>query len=376
MKKALAIILALLMVLSLVTLAACGKKEETKDAGKETKIDEKVADVNVDDTVTEEMLKNSKPNEYVFEKLEAGYPVEVGFFGQNNNYFVAEQLLLGGAKLLQSMFPDITCTQILAEDNSITSQLTQMENAVTQGTMAGMCVQTSDPAALEKVVLEAQDKGITVIIYGIECEYETIVAMADVYNAGYGIGVMASAWADVRYPDAGEGDIKTALLGGCSNVPNLILTQGMRDSIYADNRFNVIYESDELGADMEKGYTGAENAMLIDPDVRLFAAFQYSAGLGVNNFLEAKGVDMTEFGIFCTSEDDTTPAMLKAAEEGKGAIRGTITAGGGVPDTMINTLVMAWKGQVELGSQYIDYMTAWHSDDFECDFTVGEPLVW
>ena len=82
MKKILAILLALIMVFSLASLAACGEKKT------ETKPEENVPadDVNGDEEnggVSAETLDSSKPNEYVKEKLEAGREVMVAW--QYNN---------------------------------------------------------------------------------------------------------------------------------------------------------------------------------------------------------------------------------------------------------------------------------------------------
>ena len=369
MKKVLAIILALLMVLSFASLAACGEKQkETKTPGTNN---EQTTTTPADGEITEEVLKASKPNEYVQEKLDAGWEVRIDWSLSDENYFTHTQL----ADAAIAMFAEhgFVGTVYAAEDNSIPNQITQLENLLTVGKSSGVCIQTSDPAAIKDVVLSMQDAGITVVIYGIETDYDTIVAMADVYNAGYGAAVMATDWVSVRYPDAKDGEIHVAVLGGQMNAAVVALSQGMKDGIAADSRFTLGYVGDAEGDTLEHGYDGATAALMVDPDIRVFVVYQMSAGLGVNNYLEAQKFDLTEFGIFGTSEDDTTAEMLEKSTKGESAFRGTISAGGGVADTMVNTMLEALlDGTVPLGTMRIDPMKAWTASDYTCDFTIGD----
>ncbi len=363
MKKVLAIVLAFLMVLSFASLAACGeKKEETKPAdGQQT------TTTPADGEITEEVLKASKPNEYVQEKLDAGWEMDIDWSLHNDNYFVHTQLAEAGmAKLAEYGFGG---TIFAAPDNNIAEQISQMETICTKGESCGVIVQTSDPGALETVVGQLQESGITVVIYGIECDYDTIVAMADVYQAGYGAAVMAHEWAKVRYPDE---VVKCAVLGAQINVPTVTLSQGMLDGVEEYENLELTYYGDNEGDCLENGYNGAEAALMLDGDVKIFVCYQMSAGLGVNNYLEAQAKDFGEYGIFGTSEDDTTAEMLEKAASNQSAFRGTISAGAGVPDTAVNTMVEALLGDgVPLGTLRVDPMKAWTSSDYTCDFTIG-----
>ena len=372
MKKALAIILALLMVLSLASLAACAeKKEETKEPEAKEETKEPEAETSGDGEITEEVLKASKPNEYVQEKLDAGWEMRIDWSLHQDNFFTHTQLADGALAMFAEygFVGQVYC----ADSDAIANQIIQLENILTAGNCCGVCIQTGDPESLETVVGQLQDAGITVVVYGIKTEYDTIIATADVYNAGYGVGVMASDWVSAKYPDAGPGDIHVAGFGGMTNAANRMLSEGMRDSLAADERFEVTYWGDDEGSTMEQAYDGAAAALLVDPDIRVFACYQMSAGLGVNNYLESQGLDLTQYGIFGTSEDDTTASLLEAAAEGKSAFRGTICAGGGVPDTTVAVMIEALLGDgVPLGTMVIDPMYAWTSSDYTCDFTIGQ----
>jgi ABC-type sugar transport system substrate-binding protein len=370
MKRFIAIALALLMLLSLASLAACGEKAETEK--EETEQTETADTENTEDTdteVTEEMLKNSKNNEYVKEKLAAGWDMKIACSAQNDVYFVSTQLM--GTAMEAFEKEGFSCTYYVGADQNVADQINSLETLVMENAVCGICIQTGDPAALQDSVEAAQDAGISVVVYGIEVEYPTIVAMTDTYNTGYGAGVMASAWIDARYPDAGEGDVHVAILGAMNMPPVIALFQGLKDGAAADSRMTVSYVGDNDGDKLENGYTGAENAMMLDPETRVFLVYQMSAGLGVNNYLEAQGYDLGEFGIFGTSEDDTTQEMLEKAGNNESAFRGTIVAGSGVSDTMVEAMLGALYGEIEIGTTLIDPMKAWTSSDYTCDWTIG-----
>ena len=363
MKKVLAIVLALLMVLSFASLAACGEKqEETKPAD-----DQQTTTTPVDGEVTEEVLKASKNNEYIKEKLAAGWELKIDWSLLQDNYFTSTQLAAASEDMFEAE-GFARGTVYAAADGNIADQITQLENIMTVGEAVGVCVQTGDPNAVQTVVEQMQDFGICVVIYGIQVEYDTIVAMADVYNAGWGAAVMASDWAKVRYPDE---VVKTAVLGSQIMEPVVQLTNGMKDGVEAAENLEMAYFGDNEGYSLEDGYNGAEAALMIDGDIKAFVCYQMCAGLGVNNYLEAQGKDFSEYGIFATSEDDTTPDMLDKAGRNEGSFRGTIAAGGGVPDTTVAAMLGALYGEIPVGTTMIDPMKAWTSSDYTCDFTIG-----
>ena len=156
------------------------------------------------------------------------------------------------------------------------------------------------------------------------------------------------------------------------NAAVVQLSQGMKDAAAEDSRFTVGYIGDAEGDTLEHGYNGAEAALMVDPDIRVFLCYQMSAGLGVNNYLESAGYDFGEFGIFGTSEDDTTEDMLNKAANNESAFRGTVAAGGGVPDTTVEVMLEALIGEgVPLGTLKVDPMSAWTSSDYTCDFSIG-----
>ena len=243
MKKVLAFTLILAMVLSLASLAACGGKEEknTTPAVTETQ-GEETAEEETDGEITEEMLKASKNNEYVFEKLDAGWEMNLAYVAQNDNYFVSTQLM--GDAMNQMAEYGFSNTYYVASDGNISDQISQLETLVTANEVCGIFVQTGDPAAIQDAVEAAQDAGITVVIYGIYTDYDTIIATVDNYECGIGAATMASAWIDYKYPDAGPDEIKTAITGALRHAGLVSMYEGFQAGAAMDERMDVVFMDD------------------------------------------------------------------------------------------------------------------------------------
>ena len=179
---------------------------------------------------------------------------------------------------------------------------------------------------------------------------------------------------DLKYEYSGEDSRRCY---SCRGVEVCVDSRGVvsmgSDRIIGDAVLDAAEAEKAAGEFLEQhGYDGATAALMVDPDIRVFVVYQMSAGLGVNNYLEAQGYDFGEFGIFGTSEDDTTAEMLEKAANNQSSFRGTIAAGGGVPDTTVEVMLEALIGDgVPLGTLKIDPMKAWTSTDYTCDFTIG-----
>jgi len=365
MKKFTAILLAVLMLLSLASLAACTESADT-NAGTQT-------DTNTDTNtntetntgLTEEDLRASKPNEYIQEKLDAGMTVTVACMAIQEVYFLSQQLFKGIADKIEPY--GLTYEYICGDGNPAT-QLNQIETVITEGRISCIVLQTIDPASMQDSVEAAQEAGITVIIYGIDCDYDTIVSTVDNYSVGVGAVKMAEAWCDQMFP--GETGIKTAITGSQAFGPLIEMWNGFHDEVAADGRFDVVFEDNDT-SEIEDGYNAAQNALMANPDIHVFITYMMSASLGINNYLEANNFDMSQIGIFTTSVDDTTFDMLAAAGENQAAIRGTVSAGEDVSATTARAVIGALiEGTVKIGDRLYDPLTAITSPDYVCDWSL------
>ena len=331
MKKAIAVILALMTLLYAGSLSGCGKKEETKGGGIEENNDQKV---------TEEMLDNSLPNEYVMEKLEAGREVQVGFSLLVVNFFT--EMLASG---VQNALEPLGCTFSYTDaDGDVSQQITQMENYVQMGCSL-LVIQPADGSLVKDTVLAAQDAGTDVLIYGVECDYDTCMVRIDTYESATQQMKMAQAWVDQRYPDAGDGEIHVMITTNDSMPVNQLKGQAYRDFADRDPRMTITYCEDGL-ASVDAGYDAIERALSVDPQIRLIVPFDIGAAIGISNYIVSNSeLDPDEFAVVAAGEDSATKELIEKSKNNEAVLRGTVLDGETPYDALALTAVMLLKGE-------------------------------
>ena len=354
MKKLLSVVFSLLFLLSLCILPGCQSGQDESSgtpSGQETgsgtgqsqETQPPAEGSGTETEITQQMLEESKPCEYIQEKLDAGMEVSVAFSGGRDNFFVSSILSTG----VQGVLEDLGFNWIYINANGdIALQITQLENFVQMG-IAAIVIQTIDAEAICDTVLAAQEAGTKCILYGVTPSYDTIVVRTDVYECGVQTANMALAWVSQRYPNAGEGEIHAAVFGSAVGVDQIAKTDGMKDTLNADPRITLSYVDDEVG-NIDEAYTSMEAAMMYDPDIRLLVCYSLAGAYGGNNYvLTLPDADLGEFGMFASGTDDITTQMLEEAAAGQGCFRGTILDGENPFIDLANTTVAALFGEIE-----------------------------
>ncbi|MGI5970686.1 MAG: sugar ABC transporter substrate-binding protein [Oscillospiraceae bacterium] len=377
MKKLTAIALGILIILSLAAFTGCKKSEPGKPSAPEKPAateapaaDKGGSEAEAPATEPEIDLKNTKPGEYIKEKLAAGMQVDVAFCALNDNFFVKQQLSDPLKQVLEA--EGFTYTHYVAQDGNVLEQINQLENLVEMG-VACIVIQCGDPTNLQDQVKAAQDAGTIVVIYGIEVPYDVIMTMTNVGEVGRQMAAMGSGWIDQYYPDAGEGDIHTAVFGAQNIPPVVELCNGIIEGVDADPRMlRSITNLNDL-TEPEECYNATQDALMVDPDLQLFICFQMSGCLGINNYLMAQaGLDPWKYAIFGSSDDDTTQQLLDDAAAGKGCFRGTIQAGEYPAATLQKVTLKALYGEIKTPYKEYDPMRAWVSSDMNYHYSTFE----
>ena len=250
MKKWLSLILALLMIFSLALFVGCSSDEEntsgedvdepsTNDTSPNN-TDSDDADPDSTDEVTEEMLNNSKPNEYIQEKLDAGMEVIFGYAAIADNFFTNQILGEGIRQYVESLGMSYSF-QSAAED--VATLITIIENYTQMG--AAICtILPPDGSVVQSAVEQAQEKGTTCIIWGTSADYDTVVATYDNSTYGNAIGEMTMAWVNSHFPNAAEGEVKTAFQYQTTVVDVIERRDGVLNVLNANPCISLEYEVD------------------------------------------------------------------------------------------------------------------------------------
>ena len=308
MKKALAIFLAVTMLVSLVSLAACGNKKEV-----ETKNEDESADQTID-------LSKTLPHEYIQEKLDAGQEVIVAYAATTFDNGTAMLLDEGFNKAFTDMgfkYLNATC------DNDTAKQIEQIENFVTMNT-ACIIITSGDPAGIEDCVTSAEKAGTYCVFYGAMPEYSLAGTVnIDLKQLGEACAKTALAWIDIAYPDATEDDsIHAAAFGFYVVTETGIISDAMRDTLDADPRVKVVYEDNNCQG-IESGFSGAEAAFTYDSSIKLLLIYDVSAAVGANNYIMSiPNADLTQYGVFNINYSEEVSQLIDSSKDGGSVMRG------------------------------------------------------
>lgn len=335
--KKISIILTILMLLSLLSVAACSKTEaevpgaelpqdqaaETPPAGQtgDVPVGGDATDQGEDSAMTPEELAQTLPFEHVPEKLEAGMEVLVAGIMQN----LSDQMIVDTQEGLKGALEELGFTYIYTSYDLDTSmQLTQMENYLTMGA-ALITTALSDVSLCTQYSEMCEAQGCYFTVNGsLPTDYISGASAVDMAYVGKLIAEMALEWVSQAHPNAGEGEIKVAQLGNIRNPEPMLNTETIYNIISADPRCEIVYKNDNaMGIDA--AYTAAEEAMTANPNVRLFMCFNFAQATGVNNLvMSLPNVDPGEFGVFGWSYDQAALQLVEASKTDGSILRGLV----------------------------------------------------
>lgn len=323
MKRLILIVLSVAVLFSMMAGCTNGAKESEPSAKVSTE-PEKTTEKVPDGEITKEMLQKSKPGEYIPEKLDAGMEVILGYAPIADNFFT-NQILGEG---IRSYVEPLGMKYIFANaDEDTALQISQIENFVQMGA-AMVVILPIDANVVKQTVLNAQDAGTHIVIFGVECkDYDSIVATYDNVEIGVQVSLMARAWMDIVYPDAPDGSIEAAAIGTGFLEDSIKRTVAIEETLRADPRINIVYSTDNCNG-IDEGFTRAEEAFTVSSNIKVLTTPDVGSAIGINNYLlTLKNVDVSSMGLFCAGIDNTLPELLEAAAKNEGFLRGTIQDG-------------------------------------------------
>lgn len=337
MKKVLSIILALTLLMMLMAMAACGGETEDADTPTAGTPTDQVTDTPSDDLEEEVDLSQTKPNEYVKEKLEAGIEVAVAFSCNTNGNFTMN--IMGGN--IGTAIEAEGFTYLISNgDGDATVQLSQVENYVEMG-VAAIINMPADPLVFADVAASAFENGTYMVFAQTAISFDGISAVTDTVGVGEMGANMLINWAEQNYPDAGEAELHAATFANINMTDTKLMYEAAMDTLEADPRFVVSY-TNTGSYTLEDGFNGAEEALTMDPAIRFFWTQAIAGATGANNYITSRNdLDLSEFCIITNSQDDTLADSLEAAANGTGCLRGTVLSGTTPFDTTVEVTLKA-----------------------------------
>jgi len=363
MKKALAIILALCMILSFAALAACDSGSTNTDTQNETNTntdtdtntqtnDNTQPDNNQpstpepDETID---LANSLPKEYLREKAEAGMEPTIALCAPALN----TDLMIMMDEGFANRFGELGFNYVSSSFNADSAQLIQqLENYDTM--KVSMIITLIFDDGVKDMVDQVMADGIYVCVWSFIPSFPVSLAMVvDEYTFGQLAGHMASFWVDEQYPDAGDGEVKAALLTQEMNQTYIIRFDGVRDALAENSKIDVVYTDSNPDMSTPTGYDFAEAALTYDSSIRLFVGFTASQAVGMSQYITAQipSDKWIEFAAFGTDNSQVGRDMIDQSVGGESIVRGLAGQGTDNPaDYMVDYMLDLIDGKVEEGS--------------------------
>lgn len=370
MKKLLAMLMALAMVFALVACGGTTQGNASSDApsGGATSSGAPSEETPSDTSGGEDVVNDIQA------RLDAGEEVLVGYAVNTLSNPALKQTIDNVAGFLEEM----GCTvSVAACEGDTTLMISQVENFIEMGVDA-LIVAPIDQGAMEDTLMKAREAGIPVIFNGQYPAYADQMSgggATDYTELGTQNAKAALAWIDKNYPDAGEGEVHVAVLG----FNNTFIFKQIYDAMIAvmeeDSRITISYTGEQHNS-IDLGYSAAEEALTMDPEIRVFLCYQDGPGTGVANYLMSRSdLNMDEFGVFNGSYSDTSAEMVQDASN---PTRSIIYYGVYNNDAEI---VMGYNifyaargvmlGEVEAPFWILDDM--WSLDDFDFNLLIDHP---
>lgn len=351
MKKIISVILSIMIILSFAMLFGCDNSTDDNPgvaSSQPSPENSSNRDSGNGNEITEEMLRNSKPNEYVQEKLAAGIDVLVCLANRERNSMWIEisEGLKTNLEARGYKWADSEC------QDDMVKMVEQIENFLQMGA-ALIYADPADASAIRSTIEQVQDAGAWFMVYGTEAPF-TNAMMIDTYEAAWRQAEMAAHWVSQRYPDAGEGEILVAGTGMPAVWECLLKTHAYEDFIEQDPRMTLVYWEDFI-MDIDSGFRYAEEALLYEPGIRLFISFDIGGATGMSNYLVSqidRGLVIDDYGVFAAGETSETRKMLSADYEYPSALRGTMLEGENTYQPSLDAILDILEGRVETPCAY------------------------
>ena len=255
-----------------------------------------------------------------------------------------------------------------ADEGGLNQQFDQIENCISMKTDFMYVMAAGEIDQLIPAIEEAKAAGIMVM--GVPpaklAPFDAIMHTSQ-YEDGQKVAKMACDFIEAVYPDAADGSVETAIVGGASS------SVGMheRDRGYSTitdicPKVKLVAHLDVSGDSLPVGQTAAENVFTANPNVKVFIAQSTAHAQGIANAIKAlPNVDLTKYGVFA---GDMDPSMIPTVTSCADPYKGFVAIGG-------TALDVATYEQIKKMLQGVEYPNIINDalEPINCDFTTLAP---
>jgi ABC-type sugar transport system substrate-binding protein len=357
MKKSLSMLLAVFMIASIM-LTACGAEPAAPTAAPATDAPA-ATEAPAEDTIVS--MVPAKP----------GSPFDIK--GKTVCYIIpslANPFLNGVATSVTDQFKadGVTVNVYGADEGGLNQQFDQIENCISMKTDFMYVMAAGEIDQLIPAIEEAKAAGIMVM--GVPPQklapFDAIMHTSQLED-GQKVAKMACDFIEARYPDAADGSVETAIVGG----PSASVGMKLRDEGYSTitdicPKVKLVAHLDVSGDSLPVGQNAAENIFTANPDVKVFIAQSTAHAQGIANAIKAlPDVNIADYGVFA---GDMDPSMIPTVTSCEDPYKGFVAIGG-------TALDVATYEQIKKMLQGVEYPNIINDalEPIHCDFVTLAP---
>ena len=215
-----------------------------------------------------------------------------------------------------------------------TTQIDAMENYIAKGVDV-IILWSVAPEAMGFVIEQAQAAGIKVVAFVAPTDAYDALMLAEDAKLADALNLLAAKWIDETFADAEDHSVPVAVFScrtaqtGVTQADELIKIED-----YA-TKAKFVKEVELQDENTDTGMAAAENLYITDPDIKVFLTAHNGLALGINNYftgLSSPVTDYSDMGVFCVNGNEETGKLIKASVDGETPFRGMVLTGG-VQDT-------------------------------------------
>jgi ABC-type sugar transport system substrate-binding protein len=221
---------------------------------------------------------------------------------------------------------------------------------------------------LYPAIEEAKAAGIMVMgVPPMKLEPFDSIMHTSQYEDGKLVAQMACDFIEAVYPDAPDGSVETAIIGGASaNVGMFERDRGYSTITEICPKVNLVQHLDISGDSIPAGQDAAENVLTAHPDVKVFIGQSTAHAQGIANAIKAlPDVDLTKYGVFA---GDMDPSMIETVTSCADPYKGFVAIGGTALDVATYEQIKKMLQGVEYPDIINDVLEPIH-----CDFSTLAP---
>jgi ABC-type sugar transport system substrate-binding protein len=251
-----------------------------------------------------------------------------------------------------------------ADEGGLNKQFDQIENCISMKSDFMYVMAAGEIDQLIPAIEQAKKAGIMVM--GVPPQklapFDAIMHTSQLED-GKKVAKMACDYINAVYPDAANGSVETAIIGGASSSVGMHLRdQGYSTITEICPKVKLVAHADIPTDSIPAGQAAAENVLTANPNVKVFIGQSSAHAQGIANAIKAlSGVDTTKYGVFA---GDMDPANIPVVTGCKDPYKGFVAIGGTALDQATYDQIKKMLQGVEHPNIINDVL-----EPISCDFT-------